>query len=86
MDDCLTLSSISKIIPAYTYKTELCQQIFIHNGEGQYTSYTSFFLVLELQQFIQSHVDDNLAMITLIADSVSLSCSSGLKEFKISPL
>ena len=80
------LSSISKIIPAYTYKTELCQQIFIHNGEGQYTSYTSFFQVLELQQFTQSHVDDNLAMITLIADSVSLSCSSGLKEFKISPL
>ena len=53
MDDCLALSSVCKITHAYTYLTELCQQVFIDNEAAQCTSHTSYGQLLELSRYHQ---------------------------------
>ena len=63
MDDCQMLPSISKITPACTHITELCQQVFIYKEEAHCASYTSCAQVLQLPQ---SHISDNRGMITYV--------------------
>ena len=63
MDDCRMLSSVSKITPACTHITELCQQVFIYNDEAHCTSHTSCAQVLQLPQ---SHFGDSRAIITYV--------------------
>ena len=54
------LPSVSKITPACTHITELCQQVFIYNEEAHCTSHASCAEVLQLPQ---SHFGDNRSMI-----------------------
>ena len=60
MDYCGMLPSVSKITPACTHITELCQQVFIYNEEAHCTSHASCAEVLQLPQ---SHFGDNRSMI-----------------------
>ena len=55
------LPSVSKITPACTHVTELCQQVFVYNEEAHSASHASCAQVLQLPQ---SHVGDNQAVIT----------------------
>ena len=61
MNDCRMLPSVSKITPACTHVTELCQQVFVYNEEAHSASHASCAQVLQLPQ---SHVGDNQAVIT----------------------
>ena len=63
MNDCRMLPSVSKITPACTHVTELCQQVFVYNGEAHSASHASCAQVLQLPQ---SHVGDNQAVITYV--------------------
>ena len=63
MDDCQILSSVSKITPAYTHITELCQQLFKYNEIAHLMSHRTCGQVHELPK---SHIDDNQAMITCV--------------------
>ena len=63
MDDCQMLPSVSKITPACTHITELCQPVFTYNEEVHCTSHTSCAQVLQLAQ---SHFGDNRAIITYV--------------------
>ena len=55
--------SVSKMTPACTHITELCQQVFIYKGEVRSTSHTSCAQMLQLPQI---HFGDNRAMITYV--------------------
>ena len=57
------LPSVSKITPACTHITELCQQVFIYNEETHWTWHTSRAQVLQLAK---SHFGDNQAVITFV--------------------
>ena len=59
------LPSVSKITPACTHITELCQKIFIYQEEAHCTSHTSFAQVLQLPV---SHfgITGNWAIITYV--------------------
>ena len=63
MNDCRMLPSVSKITPACTHVTELCQQVFVYNEEAHSASHASCAQVLQLPQ---SHVGDNQAVITYV--------------------
>ena len=63
MDDCRMLPSVSKITPACTHVTELCQQVFVYNEEAHSASHAS---CAQLHQLPQSHVGDNQAVITYV--------------------
>ena len=57
------LPSVSKITPACTHVTELCQQVSVYNEEAHSASHASCAQVLQLPQ---SHVGDNQAVITYV--------------------
>ena len=63
MDDFRMLPSVSKITPAFSHITELCQQVFIHTGEGHCASHTSCGQVLHL---LESHFGDNQVIIAYV--------------------